>query len=346
VIVPRLPVSQLDAYFKVSMPEGARAYLTERDLEIRFSALHKAYYSIVRPIVPTMIRRALQRGVNSERDCRTDFIWPDLVELMKADESGWNAFCAVIHPQGRRTSIVLTHDVETAQGYEFIPEVIALEHKYGFKSSWNLVARKYELRQDVIDAIIAAGHEIGIHGYNHDGTLYYSERRFLRRARRINEAVKKYGAVGFRSPQVHRNLSWLQNLDVLYDSSCFDYDPYQPFPGGTGSIWPFMAGRLVELPYTVPQDHTLFYVCNEVDASVWKRKSDWLIANHGMILVLTHPDYLMEPGRLACYEEYLAYLAQVPDSWHGLPREMAQHYLSLQPPPPEQQRRPSEHRIQ
>jgi peptidoglycan/xylan/chitin deacetylase (PgdA/CDA1 family) len=328
-------VSQLDVHFKVRMPREARAYLTERDLEIRFSALHKAYYSVLRPIVPLPLRRTLQRRVNRQRELRADFIWPDLVNLMKADPD-WQQFCTSIHPQGRRTSIVLTHDVESQQGYDFIPEVIALERKYGFRSSWNLVANLYEHRQEVIDQIRAAGHEIGIHGDNHDGKLYYSYSGFGQRARFINEALKKYGAVGFRSPQVHRNLAWLQGLDVLYDMSCFDYDPYQPFPGGTGSIWPFMAGRLVELPYTLPQDHTLFYVLGESDASIWRRKSDWLIANHGMILSLTHPDYLMEPGRLECYEEFLAYLAQVPDSWHGLPSELARHVRALPSPFPPQ----------
>jgi peptidoglycan/xylan/chitin deacetylase (PgdA/CDA1 family) len=325
-------VSQLDVHFRVQMPRQARAYLTERDLEIRFSALHKAYYSILRPIVPLPMRRAMQRGVSHRCQRLPDFIWPDLVDLMKADAGGWGRFCASIHPNGRRTSIVLTHDVESQQGYDFIPEVIALERKYGFRSSWNLVADLYDIRADIVDQIRTAGHEIGIHGDNHDGKLYYSYRGFRQRQRLINDSLKKYGAVGFRSPQMHRNLAWLQDLDVDYDMSCFDYDPYQPFPGGTGSIWPFMAGRLVELPYTVPQDHTLFEVLGQSDASIWRRKSEWLVANHGMILVLTHPDYLMRRGRLECYEEYLDYLSKVPDSWHGLPSELARHVRSLPPP--------------
>lgn len=325
-------INHLDVHFKVHMPAGARSFLTEGDLEISFSARHKVYYSCVRPIVPIALRRVLQRRANRARHLRPDFVWPELVELMQADPDGWLAFRSSIHPQGRRVSIVLTHDVESAAGYDFIPEVVALERKYGFRSCWNLVATLYEHRQDVIDVIHAAGHEIGIHGDNHDGKLYYSHHGFMQRSDCINNALKKYGASGFRSPQVHRNLAWLQSLEIQYDMSCFDYDPYQPFPGGTGSIWPFIAGRLVELPYTVPQDHTLFYVLGESDASMWKRKSDWLIANYGMILVLTHPDYLLEPGRLACYEDFLAYLAQVPDSWHGLPYELVQHVQSLPPP--------------
>ena len=123
---------------------------------------------------------------------------------------------------------------------------------------------------------------------------------------------------------VHRNLEWLQQLNILYDASCFDYDPFQPFPGGTGSIWPFIAGKFVELPYTLPQDHILFYVLKVKNISIWKNKVDWLVENHGMILTLTHPDYLMEKENLRYYEELLAYLSDIKNSWNCLPKEMAE----------------------
>ncbi len=91
---------------------------------------------------------------------------------------------------------------------------------------------------------------------------------------------------------VHRNLVWLQALDIEYDSSCFDIDPFQAAPGGVGSIWPFIAGRFVELPYTMPQDHTLFIGLGERDDRIWKDKMDYLVRHQGMALMLTHPDYL------------------------------------------------------
>ena len=319
----------LDVHLKGCAGAQVRAYLSENDLEMRFSAKHKLYYSGLRPVIPAGGRQWLQRRLNRRKSCRANFIWEDFVDLVRRDEAVWEGFTSSIYPQGCGTAIVLTHDVESQQGYDYIPKVIELERSFGFRSSWNLVAHKYELRPDIIDHIRASGHEIGIHGYNHDGTLYYSKARFLKRAQYINAALGKYGAVGFRSPQVHRNLAWLQNLNILYDASCFDYDPYQPFPGGTGSIWPFMAGKFVELPYTVPQDHSLFYALDARDISIWREKTRWLVANRGMVLTLTHPDYLMERGRLAYYEEYLAFLKAIPHAWHCLPREMAERYRSL-----------------
>lgn len=304
-------------------------YLSENDWRMQFSLLKRAYYSAVRPVVPQFVRRRLQHAVISRVNCRPDFIWPEFVDLVRRDEAAWSRMTSSLYPDDCDAAIVLTHDVETQAGYDFIPKVIELEQRYGLRSSWNLVAKKYHLRHDVIDLIRRSGHEIGIHGYNHDGTLYYSKRRFLWRAARINEALAAYDAVGFRSPQVHRDLAWLQHLDILYDASCFDYDPYQPFPGGTGSIWPFTAGKFVELPYTLPQDHTLFCMLGMRDIGVWRRKTRWLVENRGMILSLTHPDYLMENDRLSLYEEFLAFLCDIPRTWRCLPREMAQRYSAL-----------------
>jgi len=319
----------IEIYLKNYPCAESRRYLSEDELRISFSWLHKFYYGVARPLIPLVMRHWLQRRYASRIRERANFIWGDFVELLKSDEAAWHHFVHSLYPSGYETSIILTHDVETQKGYDFIPSVIELEHRYGFHSSWNLVAHKYRLHSEIIDVIKATGNEIGVHGYNHDGTDYYSERRFSQRAVPVNEALHRLGAVGFRSPQVHRNLRWLQRLDILYDASCFDYDPYQPFPGGTGSIWPFMAGKFVELPYTLPQDHVLFYLLGRKDIDIWKEKAKWVGANHGMILALTHPDYLMEEDCMRRYEELLAYLKSIPRAWHCLPREMAYWYKNL-----------------
>lgn len=319
----------LPIYLKGYQNPEFRPYLSENDYRMRFSLVQKTYYRLARPLLPVRVRQWLQGRYGHRKQCLPEFIWPELVELLKRDEPAWERFTRSLYPPGYTTAIVLTHDVEGQAGYDYIPEVIALEQRYGFRSSWNIVPYLYDLRPEIIELIAQTGNEIGIHGYNHDGTLYYSERRFRHRAVHINRAIEKYGAVGFRSPQVHRDLSWLQRLEILYDASCFDYDPYQPFPGGTGSIWPFMAGKFVELPYTLPQDHVLFYTLGLDDISIWKRKTHWLAANHGMVLALTHPDYLREQDHLRKYEEFLAFLKEVPNAWHCLPREIAAWYRAL-----------------
>ena len=250
--------------FEMKLLECRQESFVNNDITQPFSLKRKIYYSFLRPIMPIQIRQKLQAKVLKNIEHK-DFIF-------NLDFQSKN----IVYKGKYNCAIVLTHDVEEQVGFDYIPNVIELEEKYGFKSSWNIVPYKYKIDEGIIDLIRKAGHEIGIHGYNHDGKLYYSERIFNKRVPHINRAVKKYGAVGFRSPMVHRNLEWLQKLDIEYDASCFDYDPYQPFPGGTGSLWPFVAGKFVELPYTLPQDHTMFYVLKQKDISIWKKKADWV----------------------------------------------------------------------
>ena len=295
--------------------EISRKYLSESDFKLEFDLKRKVYYNFARKILPIGIRHIIQRKAVEKIKYNENFIWDEYVKLVK--ESGWEPK----YPNGNKWVLILTHDVETEEGLKYVPKLIELEKKYNLKSSFNIVPYKYKIDEGIINYIKESGNEIGIHGFNHDGKLYYSEKIFNKRAKYINEALKKYEAVGFRSPQMHRNLEWLQKLDIEYDASCFDYDPFQPFPGGTGSIWPFKAGKFLELPYTLPQDHVLFYVLGVKNIDIWKKKADWVIDNNGFVIVLTHPDYLQEKEYIKWYEELLEYLKSKEGGYHCLARE-------------------------
>ena len=147
---------------------------------------------------------------------------------------------------------------------------------------------------------------------------------FRHRVPEINEAVRRFGAAGFRAPMVHRNLEWQQEIDVDYDASCFDIDPFQAMPGGVGGVWPFIAGRFVELPYTLPQDHTLMIVLGEQTPRIWIEKLELIKQLHGMAMLVTHPDYLDSPGRLDVYRQWLMHLQPQRDCWCCLPKAVTQ----------------------
>ena len=119
---------------------------------------------------------------------------------------------------------------------------------------------------------------------------------------------------------VHRNLQWLQAIDVDYDASTFDIDPFQAMPGGVGGVWPFIAGKFVELPYTLPQDHTLLVSLGETTPETWIKKFEWLRSVSGMAMLVTHPDYLDTPSRLDVYRRFLEYIAEQTDAWKVLPQ--------------------------
>lgn len=122
---------------------------------------------------------------------------------------------------------------------------------------------------------------------------------------------------------MHRNPEWLQKLNINYDLSFFDTDPYEPMPGGTMSIWPFMLGSFVELPYTLIQDHTLMVILSAQTPIIWLDKVDFIERWHGMALVNVHPDYLLDPENLTFYENFLKALKERKNYWHALPHMVA-----------------------
>jgi peptidoglycan/xylan/chitin deacetylase (PgdA/CDA1 family) len=295
-----------------------------RDAEVaRLSLRFRLYYLLARPLLPLWVRQRLQgsrRMVVSDEWCFSEAFFDELTNSLLHEPSR-----PLIHPWpgGADFAFVLTHDVESAEGVRHMLRVADVEEALGLRSSFNLVPYKYPIDQGIVAELTARGFEIGIHGYNHDGRLYYSRGVFQRRAKAINEALRRYGAVGFRSPMVHRNLEWLQALEIEYDASCFDRDPYQAMPGGVGSLWPFIAGKFVELPYTLPQDHTVWIARGEIGFATWERKLRYVAERNGMALMLTHPDYMLSPERL---DGYAAFLAQVRDEsqpWYALPYEVA-----------------------
>ena len=68
----------------------------------------------------------------------------------------------------------------------------------------------------------------------------------------------------------------------------------------------------------------MFYVLKVKNINIWINKINWLVENHGMILVITHPDYLIENDHLRKYEELLVYLKSLNSVWYCLPKEITE----------------------
>jgi hypothetical protein len=132
------------------------------------------------------------------------------------------------------------------------------------------------------------GFEIGVHGLHHDGR---DISELNARLPLIRKYAEEWGAAGFRSPATLRDWTSMPLLGFDYDSTYSDTAPYEPQPGGCCSWLPYMIDDLVELPITVPQDHTLFEILGGLDEGLWLEKVRFLKERGGMALVLTHPDY-------------------------------------------------------
>jgi predicted glycosyltransferase len=248
---------------------------------------------------------------------------------------------------GKKFAFVLTHDVEGATGLKRCRQLMRLEMELGFRSSFNFIPEgAYRVPRELREELAANGFEVGVHDFQHDGHLFASRREFARKAAHINHYISEWGAAGFRSGFMLHNLDWLHDLDIQYDASTFDTDPFEPQPEGRHTIFPFWvpypqrqnqngAGKdgYVELPYTLPQDSTLFLLLYEQTAGIWLRKLDWIAEHGGMALLDTHPDYMAFEGPpkrgsefdVELYREFLQHVVQKYGSsfWNALPREVA-----------------------
>jgi glycosyltransferase involved in cell wall biosynthesis len=280
---------------------------------------------------------------------RVGDVWPIMPgsERLPQNWAGW--------PGGKKFALVLTHDVEGKVGLEKSRSLIELEQSFGFRSSFNFVPEgDYRVSSELRKELTDQGFEVGIHDLKHNGHLFTSHRKFKRQASRINGYAREWGASGFRAGFMLRKLDWLHYLDVQYDASTFDTDPFEPQPDAGHTIFPFWVPRpnngsvnyqqsttnpfskgYVELPYTLPQDSTLFLVLRETTPEIWFRKLDWIAQHGGMVLVNVHPDYMSftqsqrapteYPAEL--YREFLTYVKTkyAGQYWHALPKEVARH---------------------
>ena len=299
--------------------------------------IHKTYYQL-KPLIPRRLQITLRRHLIRKqlRAIENENIWP-IDQRAKESPEGWTGW-----PENKRFALVLTHDIDTSSGQERCRLLMELEKNLGFRSSFNFVIRRYFVQADLRNALTKDGFEVGVHGLYHDGRYFESREAFRKRAVETNNYLKEWGSVGYRSPSMLHNLDWFHDLNIEYDASTFDTDPFEPQPDGMGTIFPFwVSGNsnqegYVELPYTLPQDFTLFILMEEKNIHIWKKKLDWIAENGGMALLLTHPDYMnfsekksdLEEYPAKHYEEILQYVKSRYDNqyWHVLPKDMARFW--------------------
>jgi len=229
-------------------------------------------------------------------------------------------------PKGHHAALILTHDVESDEGLRRAVELADLEEARGFRSSFNIVGSWYPIDYGIVEELRDRGFEIGLHGLRHDRSLFASREAFVRQLPAVAEAARALGATGFRSPSTHRVHDWLGDLPVSYDCSMPHSDPFEPQPGGCCTLWPYFIGGVVELPYTMPQDFTLFSVLQQRTVDTWLNQAEAVQRRHGLLQCLTHPDpgYLGDADKRALYGELLDALAERPRLWKPLPRVLAE----------------------
>ena len=217
--------------------------------------------------------------------------------------------------KGKTHVLAVTHDVETRAGLEDGAARIAdTESKLGVRSTWNIPSERYPLSSQLLIALAATG-EVGGHDTKHDGRLILDslENKVERvgRCKARLELLAKKRIHGFRAPLLQHGRELLLALGrtgYQYDSSVPSWEPLSPTslrPHGVGTVFPFSASGVLEIPVSIPQDHQLIRVGGLTTSEAVQeilRVSKLVRAIGGPCVLLIHPDY--EFGQLENAEKY------------------------------------------
>ena len=302
----------------------------------RMSRLVRKLYYLARPFMPVSARKHLQRRYLSGWQKIPFPVWPvdssvdTLHERLLALSMQARGVTRVpfiwFWPEGAPSCTAVTHDVETAAGLDFCPQLMDLNDSYGIKSSFQIVPeQRYTVPPEKLEAIRARGFEINIHDLNHDGNLLSSHAEFLRRVPAINRYGREFGARGFRAAVLYRNIDWYRDLKFSYDMSVPNVAHLDPQRGGCCTVFPFFNGNLLELPVTMAQDYALYHTLNDYSTGIWKQQIALIRQKHGLMKVIVHPDYNVDEKPRRVYAELLALLADLRargETWIALPAEI------------------------
>jgi polysaccharide deacetylase len=217
---------------------------------------------------------------------------------------------------GRPVPVVLTHDVDTAEGFAALPRLLAVEESLGLASLVFLVTHRYPWERATLSRLAERGHAFGVHDTTHDNRLaYLPPARVEARIRRAQESLGPLDSGAFRAPAFLRSASLYEGMAarVRIDFSTNDSALVWPHPGdGLGSPFPVRYRRLAVVPTTLPRDGELLALGLDREATLdlCRRKATQLAHVGAPVVVLTHPDptFTDTPQRLETYGELLRWL--------------------------------------
>ena len=201
-----------------------------------------------------------------------------------------------------------------------VPRHLDMLNRLGIPATFFVPGYDAECFPESVRDIARAGHEIGAHGYVHEGTLMEEDeeiRRLTLTHSILGELLGGSAPRGWRSPSGQKTavtLPTLRSLGYVYDSSDKDADtPYMLDIGQSGSM--------VEIPNnTYSLDDFPFFNFSMTPVSEvlaqWKREFDTRYAEGGFFMLTVHPRAGWgsgTPSRVGAIEEMLRYIQRHKD---------------------------------
>ena len=248
-----------------------------------------------------------------------------------------------------------------------VPRLLDLFHDFGIRVTWFVPGHSVETFPDQASAIVAAGHEVGLHGYSHENPIAMSpeqEEDVLDRCIDLLQGLTGERPAGYVAPWWEFSAVTAELLlarDIEYDHSLM-HDDFHPYYVRTGDTWtkidyskpaghwmkPLVRGRetdLVEIPAswhlddmvplmfmkTVPNSQG--FESPRVVEETWRDAFDWVYrkCDYAIFPMTVHPDVSGRPQVLAMHERLFEHMSSKPGVRFVTMREIADDFRRRQP---------------
>ncbi len=219
-----------------------------------------------------------------------------------------------------------------------VPKILELLDENGLKATFFVSGWTAEKHRERAEAIVAAGHEVGHHGYLHewpDPDDPDGEVEALDRGLEALEQTLGVRPKGYRSPAGETSENMIRLLaerDFLYDSSMMDsIDPYRHVlaDGGEGPVelpWHWSLDDAVYCLFSIKTPRPI--ATSEHVLKIWSDEFQEIYRWGGLFDLVMHPQFTGRPSRLATLRQFIAFTRRFPDVWYATGQQIAEAWLA------------------
>lgn len=283
-------------------------------------------------------------GLDWRSSMPAGFAWPEGKRAAASFTFDVDAESAILfdHPESAGWLDVMSHQAYGPR--TGVPRLLRVLDRQGIRATFFVPGYTAERWPEAIRAIRDAGHEIGHHGYLHEGARSApdgetEERRLIRGLEALHE-VAGVRPVGYRAPMwelSYRLPAILARHGFLYDSGLMDADhPYRlatgPEPG---------APSIVELPahWSLDDWEPYNYLPGITGSGViaspsevlarWTLELEAIVAEGGLFMLTNHPFVSGRPSRAVALETLMERARAIDGLWIASAQEIAAHVAAL-----------------
>ena len=256
-------------------------------------------------------------------------------------------------PDGRRVAVALSFDLDNesvalrdgetspalmAQG-EYgsragLPRVLALLRTHEIPATFFVPAVVAKLYPDSMKAIVAAGHEVALHGWIHERNSELAqedERALMQQSMATLEQITGRRPVGIRTPSWDlspHTIGLVAEMGLLYDSSLMADDrPYELVHVGERT-------GIVELPVEwILDDYPYFgmsrtqpirpHIAPTDVLEIWLAEFDGAHAERTLFVLTMHPHIIGHRSRIFVLQALIEHMKSQPDVWFATHEHVA-----------------------